>query len=184
MSETFEEMALRIAEEINTKYADLNGDVLSGFSIEFANQLRTELAKAQVPEGWVSTDNELPSPEDDGKVLVTNNIGAKDAFGHMSHVWAVYMIHKESDGIFTAFDEADRQIMGITHWFRIPSATPQPPAQPNEDVVRICKQVIMDFGQICGLIDQSEPDKAFDYCRNSAEWYADEIAAMEKKNEN
>lgn len=76
-------------------------------------------------DGWVSFDNEEPPRSaalDDPTVstydlvLVTNNINARDRMGRMSHVWFAMPI-KGRDG-WVAFDDADREIMGLTHWKR------------------------------------------------------------------
>ena len=58
------------------------------------------------------------------RVLVTNNLKARDANGHMSHVWCVSMIHKtaEPEGPFTAFkDDGYSRLWGLTHYTDIPA---------------------------------------------------------------
>jgi hypothetical protein len=57
------------------------------------------------------------------KVLVTNNLEGRDAFGQMSHVWRVIMVHEHEgpEGPFMAFDDADRRIWGLTHYAEIPA---------------------------------------------------------------
>lgn len=57
------------------------------------------------------------------RVLVTNNINARDARGGMSHVWLGNIIKSsepEKYGKFVTFDEADRKILDITHYCEIP----------------------------------------------------------------
>lgn len=66
---------------------------------------------------WIPVSEGLPKSR--SKILVTNNINARNAYGEMSHVWLVSMIHKEMDGSFSAFDDADRQIHDITY-YRLP----------------------------------------------------------------
>lgn len=76
--------------------------------------------------GWVKCSERLPE-EHSGKILVTNNLEARDAFGHMSHIWLVQMIHDggEEFGWF-AFDDYDnRAPQNITHWMPLPPA-PEP----------------------------------------------------------
>lgn len=60
----------------------------------------------------------MPPPADLGKLLVTNNINARDAHGRLSHVWAVLMIHKDEDepGCFCAFNDCDERIHFLTHY--------------------------------------------------------------------
>lgn len=48
------------------------------------------------------------------KVLVTNNLHARDATGRMSHVWLA-MPHEGREG-WVAFDEGDCKIRNLTHW--------------------------------------------------------------------
>lgn len=60
-------------------------------------------------------------PESHRRLLVTNNINARDAFGRMSHVWLVRMIHEPSETDhehegWIAFDDSDRIIESLTHW--------------------------------------------------------------------
>ena len=73
--------------------------------------LRREVARYR----WVSLAKEQPGGHI-GKFLVTNNINARDAFGHMSHLWLVSMIHPQQDGSFMAFSECDTKIGNLTHW--------------------------------------------------------------------
>lgn len=64
---------------------------------------------------WVSLSAREP-PEDCPRLLVTNNVTARDAFGHHSHIWLTSMVHKQKDGSYSAFDEHDMKLHGITHW--------------------------------------------------------------------
>lgn len=57
------------------------------------------------------------------RVLVTNNLKARDAKGAMSHVWIGDIIKSaepEKYGKFVTFDEADRKIYDLTHYCEIP----------------------------------------------------------------
>lgn len=68
---------------------------------------------------WKKITKELPN-----RVLVTNNINARDAKGGMSHVWIALIIksaNPEQFGRFTGFDEADRRLVDLTHYCEIPT---------------------------------------------------------------
>jgi len=55
------------------------------------------------------------------KVLVTNNIKARDAHGNRSHVWIVSMVHeKDNDAGFTAFIDNYTRLWDLTHYAEIP----------------------------------------------------------------
>lgn len=57
------------------------------------------------------------------KMLVTNNIDSRDAFGQMSHVWIANIIESgepEKYGKWVCFDEADRMVWNLTHCCEIP----------------------------------------------------------------
>lgn len=72
---------------------------------------------------WISVDDRPPN-ENRGRVLVTNNIKARDAYGGMSHIWIVFPIlssEPEKYGKWTAFDEGDHRICNITHWMPLPT---------------------------------------------------------------
>lgn len=60
------------------------------------------------------------------RVLVTNNINARDAKGGMSHVWLGFII-KSSDpdryGKFMCFDGGDMPVRDLTHYCEIPMPT-------------------------------------------------------------
>lgn len=64
------------------------------------------------------------------KVLVTNNIGARDAHGRMSHVWLVPSVQTAGNGAKIAFTEEGRRLLGITHWF--PLSMVNDPPQDTE----------------------------------------------------
>lgn len=65
--------------------------------------------------GWTDLSLEQP-PEHCAALLVTNNIRARNAFGHMSHLWLVSMVHGK-DGDFCAFSEDGfRKVESLTHW--------------------------------------------------------------------
>ncbi|MFG6457881.1 hypothetical protein [Roseateles sp. BYS96W] len=120
--------------------ADWNSDQPDGFlnaikavARDFAT-IAAAPAAPSVPAGWVSfadleppRDARLDNPEvvAGRRVLVTNNVKARDAMGRMSHVWFVSPI-KTNDG-WVAFDEADRKIFDLTYWFD-PLAGVQAPA--------------------------------------------------------
>jgi hypothetical protein len=66
------------------------------------------------PEEFISFDKQ--EPEEHKHIIVTNNIGAKNFYGEMSHVWLVtFWTHTKDRGIIT-FDEGDKPILHITHW--------------------------------------------------------------------
>lgn len=56
------------------------------------------------------------------KVLVTNNLGARDANGQMSHVWVVNMVHWDGDGFEAFGDDSLRLLYSLTHYAEIPDA--------------------------------------------------------------
>lgn len=64
---------------------------------------------------WISVENELPV-SDGRKLLVTNNIKARNSHGEMSHFWLVTMIHGSREAGFSSFDECDNRLHRITHW--------------------------------------------------------------------
>lgn len=75
---------------------------------------------------WIDV-RESPPPK--GKrALVTNIADATDASGQMSHLWITRpMLSTEfnTQGLWVGFDEADRKIIGITHWMPIPEPLPK-----------------------------------------------------------
>ena len=57
------------------------------------------------------------------RVLVTNNISARDAHGDMSHVWIGFIIKSDKPkerGKFITFTDGDFMICNITHYCEIP----------------------------------------------------------------
>ena len=58
-----------------------------------------------------------------GRMLVTNNVSARDAHGGMSHVWIGFVIPSgdpKKYGKWVTFDEGDRMIHALTHCCPIP----------------------------------------------------------------
>ena len=56
-------------------------------------------------------------PDENKHLIVTNNINATDAHGEMSHVWlTTFWKRSEKEGCIVSFDEADRMLLGLTHW--------------------------------------------------------------------
>lgn len=84
-----------------------------------------ETTEVNVAAGkWVSVKDSLP-PEHGPPILITNNMKARNAFGHMSHVWVVSMLHEDKDapGEFCAlFGDNLRKIWGVSHWAPIQPA--------------------------------------------------------------
>ena len=78
---------------------------------------------------WIPLAERLPA-DDEPKFLVTNHLEARNAHGHRSHVWLVMMVHEHEPGDktihnrdayqefgrFSAFDDYDGRIRGLTHW--------------------------------------------------------------------
>lgn len=105
-------------------------------------------AEQGVPVAWISfADQEPPQSAalDDpsvttpDRVLVTNNINARDRMGRMSHLWLASPHKTDSADSFTgwvAYDEADRCIQNLTHWlpvFKNPIAIPADPGANGLD---------------------------------------------------
>lgn len=65
--------------------------------------------------GWIALSEREP-PKDCPRLLVTNLLTEKNAFGHMSHLWLTYMVHRQDDGSYCAFAEDDTRIHNLTHW--------------------------------------------------------------------
>lgn len=101
---------------------------------------------------WVSLAERQP-PKDCARLLVTNNITARDAYDHFCHLWLVHMVHKQDDGSFAAFDDHDRKIHGLTHWrYAVPEEssveTPAPltyvtKVEPHHDRMAIGGRIVM-----------------------------------------
>ncbi len=64
---------------------------------------------------WVSLEDREP-PKDCPRLLVTNLLSARDAFGHHSHLWLVHMVHRQEDGTYCAFTDDDTRIHNLSHW--------------------------------------------------------------------
>lgn len=59
------------------------------------------------------------------RVLVTNNIKARDAHGQMSHVWIGFIIKSDQPqkyGKFITFTDGDQRVLDLTHYHEIPQA--------------------------------------------------------------
>ena len=75
---------------------------------------------------WIAFKDRLPPPVEltrepgrllTKRVLVTNNLTARDAAGQPSHVWFVRpMATLEGRTGWTAYDDGDRRIHDLTHW--------------------------------------------------------------------
>ena len=69
---------------------------------------------------WKKITKEL-----DRRVLVTNNIKARDAHGQMSHVWIGFIIKSSEPkkyGKFITFTDSDQRVLDLTHYCEIPQA--------------------------------------------------------------
>lgn len=71
----------------------------------------------ELEERWISVDTRLPK-QHCGYFLITNNLNARDAFGHMSHVWLTSMLHEQDEGGYSAFngDPFGNVVHNVTHW--------------------------------------------------------------------
>jgi len=82
-------------------------------------------------EGWQPLDpDNLPKR----KMLLTNNLKARDAFGQMSHVWIGTPFkadNPERDGAIVTFDEDMVRVSNLTHAHELP--LPPPPAASSQD---------------------------------------------------
>lgn len=86
-----------------------------GLTRDEFNSLMSRLAHETFAPLWIALTERQP-PEDCPRLLVTNNVTARDACGDHSHIWLTSMVHKQSDGSYCAFDEHDMRLRGITHW--------------------------------------------------------------------
>ena len=100
-------------------------------------------AEQEPPVSAALDDASVKTPD---RVLVTNNLGARDRMGKMSHVWFAAPIRERvgcgsgtwRDGGWVAYDEADRLIVGLTHWFDALTEQPAAPqALTDEQIDRI-----------------------------------------------
>lgn len=76
---------------------------------------------------WIAFEDQMPTPPH-GRILVTNNVEAKDAQGFASHVSLVYAVHHYQFGVslrghvlaeegeVTAVSETGVRLRGLTHW--------------------------------------------------------------------
>lgn len=55
-------------------------------------------------------------PEGGRKLLVTNNLEARDAYGEMSHLWLVNLLQHDDELGFLAYTDGDTRIENLTHW--------------------------------------------------------------------
>lgn len=87
----------------------------------------TALRQHQQGGGWLQIEGEMQ-----GNFVVTNNINARDNTGKMSHIWYTPFIQESSEpriyGKYICFDDADRKIHGLTHYYAIPA-----PKKENDD---------------------------------------------------
>jgi len=96
------------------------------------DSVRAQAQEPAQPVAWIAFADRAP-PEDAAidnpsvkswrSVLVTNNLNARDRMGRMSHVWYASPIHSAL-GSWVTYDEADRKIVGLTHWFDPLAASP------------------------------------------------------------
>lgn len=85
---------------------------------------------------WVSLAERMP-PANCPRLLVTNNVNARDAIGHASHLWLVHMVHKYADGTFGAFTDHDLKLHGLTHWrYAVPEDSHVETSRDVEDAAR------------------------------------------------
>lgn len=81
-----------------------NSDQIVGFLARQLEEACTWRAISTAPIGRMN-----------GKLIVTNNLSARDAFGFMSHAWVVNMVHKEG-GEFVAYHCNGDKIRFLSHW--------------------------------------------------------------------
>lgn len=73
-----------------------------------------------------------PSVMTTDRVLVTNNIDARDRMGRMSHVWWATPIQSKNE--IVAFTENDWKIYGLTHWLNPFASRIHPDGQGSTSV--------------------------------------------------
>jgi hypothetical protein len=69
----------------------------------------------------------ITAADEGARMLVTNNLHARDAHGGMSHVWISHIIEAsdpDRTGPYVGYDEGDRLIENLTHCAAIPMACP------------------------------------------------------------
>lgn len=79
---------------------------------------------------WIAFEAQMPTPPH-GRILVTNNLSAKDAHGFASHAWMVGSVYRHRkqemsctrpgyveayEGEITAFTEDATRLRNLTHW--------------------------------------------------------------------
>lgn len=55
------------------------------------------------------------------KVLVTNNLEARDAHGQMSHVWVASLVQEDDGNDYITFTDSAQKIWGLTHYAELPT---------------------------------------------------------------
>jgi hypothetical protein len=91
------------------------GEILLG-------ELEKETGHGKRSAQWKPIEGEIKR-----KVLVTNNIDARDANGQMSHVWIAGLVQvddsKDKAGFIT-FKDSWQKICGLTHYAELPYCAP------------------------------------------------------------
>lgn len=131
---------------------------------------------------WIPLTERTP-PEKCPPFLVTNNLGARNAYGHMSHVWLVPMIHEwkpgerdnngrsglEAYGRFVAFDDRSVRLHNLTHW-----ADPfgEGDVQPPPEVLALLRELLID-GNVSAVLKwnrENNIDSRHVACHIPAAW--------------
>lgn len=78
-----------------------------------------------VAAGMIPFTERWPDPDEDGpdampiktypRVLVTNDIAARDRSGRMSHIWLLSPIRAQNGGVI-AYTDSGVRLVGLTHW--------------------------------------------------------------------
>jgi len=90
-------------------------------AIDEIASLRAELERVKAENEWISVSERLPDGKK--KLLVTNNLEGRDAFGEISHLWLVNNIYSGENGEYSAFDESMQRIHRIKYWrYALPAA--------------------------------------------------------------
>lgn len=63
---------------------------------------------------WIEV--EAGQPDENRRLLVTNNIDARDAFGQPSHVWIINLLQEDDEAGWYCGYSGDDLIRSITHW--------------------------------------------------------------------
>ncbi|MCA8237698.1 hypothetical protein [Burkholderia cenocepacia] len=105
--------------------------------IDFIEHRSSQPAAAPIGPRWIAFTEAIPPVQENGrgdrarrKVLVTNNINARDAFGDPSHVWIGSPVHDEDDG--WCVPDGGKF---LTHWMdpfavSVPAPTDERAAEP------------------------------------------------------